>query len=49
MELGLTENNELGWVVSLEGKQTVMASYWSVSNENKKFGGICNGDTEGSN
>ena len=31
MELGLRETNELGWVVSQEGKQTVIASYWSVS------------------
>ena len=32
MELGLRETKELGDVVSLEGKQTVIASYWSVSN-----------------
>ena len=36
MELGLRETNELGWVVSLEGKQTVIASYWSVSNSHIK-------------
>ena len=36
MELGLRETNELGWVVSLEGKQTVIASYWSVSNSHNK-------------
>ena len=32
IELGLSEIKELGWVVSLEGKQTVIASYWRVSN-----------------
>ena len=32
MELGLRETNELGGVESLEGKQTVIASYWSVFN-----------------
>ena len=31
MELGLRETKELGDVVSPEGKQTVIASYWSVS------------------
>ena len=36
MELGLREINELGWVVSLEGKQTVIASYWRVSNSHIK-------------
>ena len=36
MELGLRETNELGWVVSLEGKQTVIASYWRVSNSHIK-------------
>ena len=35
MELGLREINELGWVVSLEGKQTVIASYWRVSNSDR--------------
>ena len=32
MEFGLREIKELGWVESLEGKQTVIASYWRVSN-----------------
>ena len=32
----LSETNELGWVVSLEGKQTVIASYWRVSNSHIK-------------
>ena len=36
MELGLRETKELGWVVSLDGKQTVMASYWRVSNSHIK-------------
>ena len=36
MELSLRETNELGDVVSLEGKQTVIASYWSVSNSHIK-------------
>ena len=36
MELGLRETNELGWVESLEGKQTVIESYWSVSNSHIK-------------
>ena len=36
MELGLRETNELGDVESLEGKQTVIASYWSVSNSHIK-------------
>ena len=36
MELGLRETNELGWVVSLEGKQTVIASYWRVANSHIK-------------
>ena len=36
MELGLRETNELGDVVSPEGKQTVIASYWSVSNSHIK-------------
>ena len=36
MELGLRETNELGGVVSLEGKQTVIASYWRVSNSHIK-------------
>ena len=36
MELGLRENNELGDVESLEGKQTVIVSYWSVSNSHIK-------------
>ena len=36
IELGLRETNELGDVVSLEGKQTVIASYWSVSNSHIK-------------
>ena len=31
MELGLRETKELGDVVSPEGKQTVIASYWRVS------------------
>ena len=30
MELGLREIKEWGWVVSLEVKQTVIASYWRV-------------------
>ena len=34
MELGLREIKEWGWVVSIEGKQTVIASYWRVP---KKF------------
>ena len=38
MELGLRETNELGWVVSLEGKQMVIASYWRVSNSHIKNG-----------
>ena len=32
MELGLSETSELGWLGSLEGKQTVMASYSRVAN-----------------
>ena len=36
MELGLRETKELGDVVSPEGKQTVIASYWSVSNSHIK-------------
>ena len=32
MELGLRQTKELGWLGYLEGKQTVMASYWRVSN-----------------
>ena len=36
MELGLRETNELGDVVSPEGKQTVIASYLSVSNSHIK-------------
>ena len=36
MELGLRETKELGWVVSLEGKQTVIASYWRVFNSHIK-------------
>ena len=36
MELGLRETNELGGVESLEGKQTVIASYWSVFNSHIK-------------
>ena len=37
MELGLRETRELDDVVSLEGKQTVIASYWSVSNSHIKM------------
>ena len=36
MELGLRETKELGDVVSPEGKQTVIASYWSVSSSHIK-------------
>ena len=36
MELGLRETKELGDIVSPEGKQTVIASYWSVSNSHIK-------------
>ena len=36
MEFGLRETKELGDVVSPEGKQTVIASYWSVSNSHIK-------------
>ena len=36
LELGLRETNELGLVVSLERKQTVIASYWSVSSSHIK-------------
>ena len=36
MELSLRETKELGDVESLEGKQTVIASYWSVSNSHIK-------------
>ena len=36
MELGLRETKELGDVESLEGKRTVIASYWSVSNSHIK-------------
>ena len=36
MELGLRETRELGDGASLEGKQTVIASYWSVSNSHIK-------------
>ena len=36
MELDLRETKELGDVVSPEGKQTVIASYWSVSNSHIK-------------
>ena len=36
MELGLRETNEIGDVVSPEGKQTVIASYWSVSSSHIK-------------
>ena len=36
MELDLRETNELGDVGSPEGKQTVIASYWSVSNPHIK-------------
>ena len=36
LELGLRETNDLGGVQSLEGKQTVIASYWSVSNSHIK-------------
>ena len=36
MELGLRGTNELGDVVSPEGKQTVIASYWSVSSSHIK-------------
>ena len=32
MELGLRETKDLDWLGSLEGKQTVMTSYWRVSN-----------------
>ena len=35
-ELGLRETNDLGYVVSPEGNQTVIASYWSVSNSHIK-------------
>ena len=31
MELGWRETRELDWLGSLEGKQTVMASYWRVA------------------
>ena len=30
IELGLRETKEFGWLSSLEGKQTVMASYWTI-------------------
>ena len=36
MELALRETKELGWLGSLEGRQTVMASYWRVSNSHIK-------------
>ena len=36
MELGLSETRELGWLESQEEKQTVMASYWRVSNSHIK-------------
>ena len=36
MELGLRETKEFGDVVSPEGKQTVIASYWSVSSSHIK-------------
>ena len=36
MELGLREINELGWARSLEGKQTVIISYWRVSSSHIK-------------
>ena len=36
MELGLRETKELGDVVSPEGKQTVIASYWRVSSSHIK-------------
>ena len=36
MELGLSETRELDWLGSLEGKHTVMASYWRVSNSHIK-------------
>ena len=36
IELGLRETRELGDVASLDGKQTVIASYWSVSNSHIK-------------
>ena len=36
MELGLRETKEIGDVVSPEGKQTVIASYWRVSSSHIK-------------
>ena len=36
MELGLRETKELGDVVSPEGKQAVIASYWRLSSSNIK-------------
>ena len=36
MELGLRETREVGWLGSLEGKQTVMAPYWRVSSSHIK-------------
>ena len=36
MELGLRETKELGDVLSPEGKQTVIASYWRVSSSHIK-------------
>ena len=36
MELGLRETRELVWLGSLEGNQTVMASYWRVASSHIK-------------